>query len=243
MQRKRGFTLIELLVVIAIIAILAAILFPVFAQAREAARKTQCLSNIKQLNLALLQYTQDYDETFVKDNTQGAVTGWAERLQPYCKNDGIMQCPSEALKTPATYTQVNYTDYAYNRELGFPYALADVTQVTSTISFTDALAGTSANRAGGCFYTNQNAGGTSGGCDPSGKALLPAAGRHAEGLNIGFVDGHAKFQRFKVGSPLVDCGNALLGFNQASCWVAQEKIWSRGSTLTQSGQDPTFQVK
>src|SRR5437588_2990917 len=62
-RRSRGFTLIELLVVIAIIAILAAILFPVFAQAREAARKTSCLSNMKQVTLAALMYMQDYDET------------------------------------------------------------------------------------------------------------------------------------------------------------------------------------
>src|SRR5499427_72348 len=61
----RGFTLIELLVVIAIIAILAAILFPVFAQAREAARKTSCLSNVKQLSLGILMYSQDYDEHWV----------------------------------------------------------------------------------------------------------------------------------------------------------------------------------
>src|SRR5881392_304418 len=62
MRRKSGFTLIELLVVIAIIAILAAILFPVFAQAREAARKTSCLSNVKQFTLSALMYLQDYDE-------------------------------------------------------------------------------------------------------------------------------------------------------------------------------------
>ncbi len=71
MQRKSGFTLIELLVVIAIIAILAAILFPVFAQAREQARKTTCLSNLKQLGLGLFMYAQDYDETF-----PGAASNW-----------------------------------------------------------------------------------------------------------------------------------------------------------------------
>src|SRR5947207_8058580 len=92
----RGFTLIELLVVIAIIAILAAILFPVFAQAREMARKTSCLSNFKQANLGLLQYIQDYDEMIVPSDT-GSINGpgwgfgrpdyvWPELIQPYIKN-------------------------------------------------------------------------------------------------------------------------------------------------------------
>lgn len=97
-----GFTLIELLVVIAIIAILAAILFPVFAQARESARATACLSNTKQMALGQLMYSQDYDETIVPDNTAASsapideqIAGsWANNLQPYLKNKQILQCPS-----------------------------------------------------------------------------------------------------------------------------------------------------
>jgi prepilin-type N-terminal cleavage/methylation domain-containing protein/prepilin-type processing-associated H-X9-DG protein len=97
MHRKRsGFTLIELLVVIAIIAILAAILFPVFAQAREKARATSCLSNAKQLGLGVLMYAQDNDETYPMgcDDTwwQG---GWSMTTQPYIKNIGILRCPSD----------------------------------------------------------------------------------------------------------------------------------------------------
>ena len=98
MKSKRGFTLIELLVVIAIIAILAAILFPVFAQAREKARTISCLSNIKQIALARLMYVQDYDETFPSnriwiDNSGGHYT-WRAAVVPYLKNENIWLCPS-----------------------------------------------------------------------------------------------------------------------------------------------------
>jgi prepilin-type N-terminal cleavage/methylation domain-containing protein/prepilin-type processing-associated H-X9-DG protein len=99
-----GFTLIELLVVIAIIAILAAILFPVFAQAREKARQTVCLSNEKQISLAVLQYEQDYDEMFPQ-SSDGAYQYWENSVQPYIKNGnqydgevygngGVWDCPS-----------------------------------------------------------------------------------------------------------------------------------------------------
>ena len=94
--RRRGFTLIELLVVIAIIAILAAILFPVFAQAREKARQTTCVSNTRQMALAVLQYLQDYDETFPRDSNDGQKTFWMDYVQPYVKNTAIWICPSRA---------------------------------------------------------------------------------------------------------------------------------------------------
>jgi prepilin-type N-terminal cleavage/methylation domain-containing protein/prepilin-type processing-associated H-X9-DG protein len=92
---NRAFTLIELLVVIAIIAILAAILFPVFAQAREKARQTSCLSNLKQLGTSIMMYTQDYDETFPlgqQDNWTGA---WPTAVQPYVKSINVFRCPSD----------------------------------------------------------------------------------------------------------------------------------------------------
>jgi prepilin-type N-terminal cleavage/methylation domain-containing protein/prepilin-type processing-associated H-X9-DG protein len=98
-NKNRGFTLIELLVVIAIIAILAAILFPVFSRAREQARKTACLSNGKQLALALAMYSQDWDETLPVWYTpcHGFRIGplmWTEQLYPYIKNWQVFQCPS-----------------------------------------------------------------------------------------------------------------------------------------------------
>jgi prepilin-type N-terminal cleavage/methylation domain-containing protein/prepilin-type processing-associated H-X9-DG protein len=102
-----GFTLIELLVVIAIIAILAAILFPVFAQARDKARSTACLSNTKQIGLAFMQYVQDYDETLPPSRMNTATTGdasgsrhtpWSVTIYPYTKNVGIFTCPSDPNK-------------------------------------------------------------------------------------------------------------------------------------------------
>ena len=111
-HERKGFTLIELLVVIAIIAILAAILFPVFARARENARKTNCQSNLKQLGVACLAYAQDYDECFpqhrrveVSGYSDGIYTdGYASLslLLPYVKNTGVFSCPS--LKPTPTWT-------------------------------------------------------------------------------------------------------------------------------------------
>ena len=108
--RTRGFTLIELLVVIAIIAILAAILFPVFAQARETARGSVCRSNMKQIGSAMMMYAQDYDEILFPYRTRDANpfradtrvsanaasrTFFNQLLQPYLKNDGVWKCPSK----------------------------------------------------------------------------------------------------------------------------------------------------
>ena len=111
-RSQNAFTLIELLVVIAIIAILAAILFPVFGRARENARRTSCASNMKQLGLGMIQYAQDYDEKYHAygvqklnpDNGSYYLVPWTEQMVPYTKNPQIARCPNapapqgEALK-------------------------------------------------------------------------------------------------------------------------------------------------
>jgi prepilin-type N-terminal cleavage/methylation domain-containing protein/prepilin-type processing-associated H-X9-DG protein len=199
---RKGFTLIELLVVIAIIAILAAILFPVFARAREKARQSSCLSNVKQIGTAVLMYTQDYDERFFQyemDSPIGRLrwlvppdpqTGeiWhPERqiLYPYVKNYQVATCPSA---DPSE----RYS-YGWNRFLGFharsyhPYnsecaaGLAQVERPSETIMIGDAT-----------------------------SSLLLAPSKeswaypwdnyvsweiHNGGANYGFVDGHAKWMK------------------------------------------------
>jgi prepilin-type N-terminal cleavage/methylation domain-containing protein len=112
---RRGFTLIELLVVIAIIAILAAILFPVFARAREKARQTQCLSNVKEITLAFEMYKQDYDSFGPqRDITAGSIRlAWTDFLQPYIKNTQLFLCPSTQSPHSPWNTRVP-TDYGYN---------------------------------------------------------------------------------------------------------------------------------
>ena len=129
---RRGFTLIELLVVIAIIAILAAILFPVFAQARAKARQATCISNLKQISNAHLMYVQDYDETFVPYQYTGVcpwpeicnsdivTIGWLALLQPYSKNNLYSRCP-DAKETEGVN---NATVARLNREgrVGYGYS-------------------------------------------------------------------------------------------------------------------------
>jgi prepilin-type N-terminal cleavage/methylation domain-containing protein/prepilin-type processing-associated H-X9-DG protein len=113
MQRRysyRGFTLIELLVVIAIIAILAAILFPVFAQAREKARQTACLSNTKQLALGVYMYAQDYDETLpVAGYNQQCRGRWQWQIYPYVKNEQMFTCPNIAQQPWKATINNNFT--------------------------------------------------------------------------------------------------------------------------------------
>jgi prepilin-type N-terminal cleavage/methylation domain-containing protein/prepilin-type processing-associated H-X9-DG protein len=128
-KSAQGFTLIELLVVIAIIAILAAILFPVFAQAREKARQTSCLSNEKQIGLSLLMYVQDYDEQFPSGsklsypNGPGTINtvlyglGWAGQIYPYTKSAQILKCPDDStsqVNATAAIQALYPTSYLYN---------------------------------------------------------------------------------------------------------------------------------
>jgi prepilin-type N-terminal cleavage/methylation domain-containing protein/prepilin-type processing-associated H-X9-DG protein len=116
--KPRGFTLIELLVVIAIIAILAAILFPVFAKAREKARQIACLSNTKQLALGFIQYSQDNDEQ-LPYCFYGVPQGWAGHIYPYVKSTGVFKCPDDSTPSysPAGKNQAVPVSYAMNQDL------------------------------------------------------------------------------------------------------------------------------
>jgi prepilin-type N-terminal cleavage/methylation domain-containing protein len=142
-KHRRGFTLIELLVVIAMIAILAAILFPVFAQAREKARQISCLSNLNQLGLAMMQYTQDYDEHFPGSYYYGQ--GWAEEIYPYVKSVNVYQCPDDSRSPDANATSyypdklsyvenVHIADYPSTAvELATPASLATLAAPSTTV--------------------------------------------------------------------------------------------------------------
>lgn len=126
-HRRKAFTLIELLVVIAIIAILAAILFPVFARARENARRASCQSNVKQIGIGLLQYIQDFDETLPKNSygpsavdiygawNPGNYT-WMDAIFPYVKSTQTFECPSDGYPSDkyTVQTDDDYGSYAIN---------------------------------------------------------------------------------------------------------------------------------
>lgn len=130
-----GFTLIELLVVIAIIAILAAILFPVFAKVREKARQTSCTSNLKQLGLAVMQYVEDNDERFpsVYDGqtnqvSQGKLQFWPYAIYPYVKSAGVYRCPDDTINNACSYVANSFSN---------DQALAAYDAPSTTIYLTD----------------------------------------------------------------------------------------------------------
>jgi prepilin-type N-terminal cleavage/methylation domain-containing protein/prepilin-type processing-associated H-X9-DG protein len=135
---RKGFTLIELLVVIAIIAILAAILFPVFAKAREKARQTSCASNLKQLALGFAQYVQDYDERFPSGVVGSSIdaSGWAEQIYSEVKSTGVYKCPDDST-IPATSSDTHSnmvpTSYALNSDVSGSASLAQFIATTSTV--------------------------------------------------------------------------------------------------------------
>jgi prepilin-type N-terminal cleavage/methylation domain-containing protein/prepilin-type processing-associated H-X9-DG protein len=199
MRKSPGFTLIELLVVIAIIALLAAILFPVFARARENGRRTACQSNLRQIALGIKQYLQDFDEKFPRNPfVQSADNpGWSVGIQPYIKNTQVYQCPSESHTPDAAvngvyqYTDIGYTDYGYNVNLA-EESEAKVAFVANTVMVQDSIAEKATSGEGGGFCSGPGTLAT------FNVMVTPvnqpgAAQRHLDGANYAFVDGHVKW--------------------------------------------------
>jgi len=208
-RKKTGFTLIELLVVIAIIAILAAILFPVFARARENARRASCQSNLKQIALGMFMYNQDYDSKLpqlaVNDIANVSTTnpfGWADAMQPYLKSTQIFQCPSETASPPNstdTYvTQItggNYSDYFMNRNTsGMSDASFDAPTMTVLIGDAESDTATAANRYAGSARSSAGWESCTASDAPEHKDV-GGANRHLDGANYAFSDGHVKWEK------------------------------------------------
>ncbi len=187
---RRGFTLIELLVVIAIIAILAAILFPVFAKAREKARQSSCLSNVKQLALANMQYAQDYDEKSLPYSTlpSGGGLMWYVIVQPYIKSIQILTCPSQSISTTWGGYYISYgltrTTGSLGESTAAGVALGTIVTPAETFMLADTRAHDNESEAFPTFYAPPgNTWGSYGTLSP----------RHNEGGNFAFYDGHSKW--------------------------------------------------
>ena len=189
---RRGFTLIELLVVIAIIAILAAILFPVFAKAREKARQSSCLSNVKQIGLAVMSYVQDYDEMMPfwysdygasrtptdalgSQYATGGRWAWQNLLLPYMKNSQVWQCPSN--KGASFWNNYYFPQGSHWGEYGG----------LSTATFTRPAE--IAYTGDGLFNTHYCPGHNAASAEINNIGWM----RHNDGANFGFLDGHAKW--------------------------------------------------
>jgi len=201
MRQRSGFTLIELLVVIAIIAILAAILFPVFARARENARKSNCMSNIKQLTTAGMMYVQDYDETFLIDYAMpamgtepvGGCNRWRYHLHPYIKNWRVFICPSGGnVADPSLFSVQLTNQYGINgnvlgKSMAQIQAPADVVFIGDSIHWygNSNLWFAWAGRAAQGYFNPQ--------ATPS--MQTDDNTRHSGGSNLGFADGHAKWMK------------------------------------------------
>lgn len=233
-KRRKGFTLIELLVVIAIIAILAAILFPVFARARENARKASCLSNMKQIGLGILQYSQDYDELMVRGwtgnngylcNQQGADRWkWMDSIMPYVKSEQIFNCPSDTYSgargpykyhtklTAADGACNNYGSYAQNNTYwataASPSSPGNDSRAMASITQPATTIQTVEGSGDYEFAWADIASQPSVNISASPRNLYTVTERHLERTNALFCDGHAKSMKLEY---LVEKGNICSG--------------------------------
>jgi len=195
---KRGFTLIELLVVIAIIAILAAILFPVFARAREKARQTSCLNNCKQIGTAARMYESDYDECLVPYANHGCAAvppvpcvQWWLVIVPYIQNSQVLLCPSRSPHVAGVGRPDYGIMYTHTHGCGGGNMLANLAYPAETASFGDSYYRTGSKSGYVIIYCRL--------CYPNGHpdGIRDTAGlgadEHNGGANITFVDGHAKW--------------------------------------------------
>ncbi len=212
--KRTGFTLIELLVVIAIISILAAILFPVFARARENARRSSCASNLKQLALGLIMYAQDYDGGLPAYAKNGNAT-WPKLYESsveYVKSDQMYRCPS----APTSTLSMGNT---YGSEYGLPWANDNTTATSWTVTFANSATDRTAKidvvpeptrtcLIGETWNTGAPIGGKERYCElgngQSQFRVLPTAwenlrpDRHLEGANYAYVDGHVKWLKMET---------------------------------------------
>ncbi|MDQ3814303.1 MAG: DUF1559 domain-containing protein, partial [Armatimonadota bacterium] len=191
----RGFTLIELLVVIAIIALLAAILFPVFGRARENARKTSCMNNLKQIGIGFLAYTQDYDELLPSQYWFSGSNHWtgtpAWQLEPYLKNEQIWICPSKrrGAPTPKTSGLISYGVNGIGFFGGGGRALADIQRPGEVVAYAD---GGTDVYLDGYWCDNSYPKVPTGGQNVRFQTQSP---KHLGMVNILWGDGHVKSRR------------------------------------------------
>lgn len=208
-RARAAFTLIELLVVIAIIAILAAILFPVFARARENARRASCQSNLKQIGLGIMQYTQDYDERLPRNDSGTANIGtWLDTIQPYVKSDQLFICPSDSLpyqltgagaserKTSYSINQLYYQngeEHLFEANTGLsPVSLAAIEDSSGTIAVGDGADYYQVRPASGSTTVTVKLTANPPSFGDGGVTTGKYVARHLETANWLFLDGHVK---------------------------------------------------